>query len=57
MSETFTIYAEDGEYSEDAEGIEQALAQFRQRRPGLFVAAVVADGMRPRLVIEDSCDA
>ena len=52
MSERFTIYAEDGEYSEDADGIEQALAQFRQRRPGLLVAAVVADDMRPRLVID-----
>jgi hypothetical protein len=51
--DTFTVYAEDGEYSEQAEGIEQALAQFRERRPGLFVAAVVNDGMRPRLVIED----
>jgi hypothetical protein len=52
MNETFTIYAEDGEYSEQAPSIEQALAQFRQRRPGCFVAAVVNDGMRPRLVIE-----
>src|SRR6185312_10301404 len=52
--ETFTIYAEDGEYSEQAPSIEQALAQFRQRRPGAFVSAVVNDGMRPRLVIEDA---
>ena len=54
MSETFTVYAEDGEYAEQAQSIEQALAQFRQRRPGCFVAAVVNDDMRPRLVIEDA---
>lgn len=52
--DTFTIYGEDGEYSETAQSIEQALEQFRHRRPDCFVSAVVNDGMRPRLVIEDS---
>lgn len=52
--DTFTIYAEDGEYAETADSIEQALERFRTRRPGCFVSAVVNDGMRPRLVIEDS---
>jgi hypothetical protein len=51
--DTFTIYAEDGEYSEQAATIEQALAQFRSRRPEAFVSAVVNDGMRPRLIVED----
>jgi hypothetical protein len=53
MNETFTIYAEDGEYAEDAPGLEQALAQFRARHPGLHIAAIVADAMQPRLVVED----
>jgi hypothetical protein len=46
----FTVYAEDGEYGELASCIEEALAQFRARHPGLFVSAVVNDGMRPGLV-------
>jgi hypothetical protein len=56
MMDTFTIYADDGEYTEkvEAKDIGRALAQFQARRPGCFVAAVVNDGMRPRLVIEDS---
>ena len=55
--DTFTIYAEDGEYQELALDIGQALAQFRARRPGCFVSAVVNDGMRPRLVIADEPEA
>ena len=50
--DTFTIYAEDGEYVEEARSIEEALAQFRQLHPNLFVSAVVNDGMRPGLVID-----
>lgn len=50
----FTIYADDGEYGEQATSIDQALAQFRARRPRSFVAAIVDDAMRPRLVLEDS---
>jgi hypothetical protein len=53
--ERFTIYAEDGEYGElTTGGIEVALAQFRKRHPGLFVSAIVNDGMRPALVFEQS---
>lgn len=52
MNETFTIY-EESWYHEDAPDIEQALRQFRERRPDCFVAAVVNDGLRPRLVPED----
>jgi hypothetical protein len=51
--DSFTIFAEDGEYAEEAPGIEAALAQFRARRPGLFVGAVVNDAMRPSLTLED----
>jgi hypothetical protein len=51
--EQFTVYAEDGEYGEQADSIEQALVQFRRRHPGLYVSAVVADDMRPRLVLEE----
>jgi hypothetical protein len=49
----FTIYAEDGEYSENAESIDQALTQFRARRPGAFVCAVTDNDMRPRLVLSE----
>jgi len=52
--EFYTIYAEDGEYVMQAQSIEQALQQFRQRRPDCFVSAVANNGMRPRLVIEDA---
>jgi hypothetical protein len=50
---SFTIWAEDGEYREIAASIDEALAQFRARRPGCLVAAVTDDAMRPRLVLED----
>ena len=52
----FTVYAEDGEYSEDATTIDQALAQFRMRHPNLCVAAIVDDDMQPALVIADQID-
>lgn len=50
-TERFTIYAEDGEYSEAATSIDEALTQFRASHPGRFVAAIVADGMRPALAL------
>lgn len=50
----FTIYAEDGEYAQEAEGIAEALAEFARRHPGLFVSAVVDDTMQPGLVLAEN---
>ena len=50
---TYMIYASCGEYSENADSIAEALAQFAERRPEEFVCAIVDDDMRPRLVLED----
>jgi hypothetical protein len=50
---TFTIYADDGEYSETAGSIGEALAQFQARRPHAFVAAIVDDDMRPGLILDE----
>jgi len=51
--EPYTIWAEDGEYSEHAGSVAEALMQFTMKHPTLFVSAVTNDNMRPRLVPED----
>jgi hypothetical protein len=49
---SFTVYADDGEYTAEAENIVIALADFKTQHPRSFVLAIVDDAMRPRLVLE-----
>jgi len=46
----FTIYTLEVEYYENADTIDRALAQFRQRRPDAIVCAIVDVDMKPALV-------
>jgi hypothetical protein len=51
--DTWTVYASSGEYQVAATGIAAALAAFtREHGNDDFVAAIVSDGMQPRLVLE-----
>jgi hypothetical protein len=49
----FTLFADDGEYSETAGSIAEACGQLTARRPGLYIAAAYDNAMRRRLVIEE----
>jgi hypothetical protein len=46
----FTIYTIEGEFFENANTIDLALAQFRRRRPDTIVCAIVDVDMKPALV-------
>lgn len=51
--DTWMVYASSGEYSVPAESAGHAFLRFTDRHPDDFVHAIVNEGMRPRLVIED----
>lgn len=52
--DTWMIYASSGEFAECAESAIDALTQFMTRRPDEYVAAVVNDGMVPKLVLAEN---
>jgi hypothetical protein len=52
--ETYTLYADDGEWFTRATSLQNALEEFTQLFPGRTVLAVVCDGMQPKLVLEET---